>query len=268
MIHYTFDHYITFIRKTYTLVLKDIYSNSIRPKLNFVTSYYKIKTREEYLLILALSEVMNMEHPSTRSMPSRSSFDTGFIRRLTWTVVSVFVILMAVIGIAWFVMHPHDPSFAVTSRSVSNFTVSDSQITGMYEVRLTVTNPNKKIQLILDDFNVVILYSEVVLSIAEVQQPILLVKMSNMSVNVDLVMKSSVKLVQENLVKEWNKGVVNFDVKMVFRLRFEAGIWPSKEKILCVYCDDLDVKFYSPKETGKLLGIGKNCHIVDAKPYS
>jgi hypothetical protein len=33
-----------------------------------------------------------------------------------------------------------------------------------------------------------------------------------------------------------------------------------------IYCDDLDVEFYSPKDTGKLLGIGKNCHIVDAKP--
>ncbi|CAJ2654749.1 unnamed protein product [Trifolium pratense] len=208
---------------------------------------------------------MNMEHPSTRNILSRSS-DTGFIRRLALTVVSIFVLLMAVIGIAWFVMHPHDPSFAVTSLSVLNFTVSDSQITSMYEVRLTVTNPNKKIQLILDDFNVVILYSEVVLSMAEVQQPLLLVKMSNKSVNVELVMKNSVKLVQENLVKEWNKGVVNFDVKMVVRVRFEAGIWPSKEKILCVYCEDLDVEFYSPKNTGKLLGIVKNCHIVDAKP--
>jgi hypothetical protein len=70
---------------------------------------------------------------------------------------------------------------------------------------------------------------------AEVQPPILLVKMSNKSVNVDLVMKNSEKLVQENLVKEWNKGVVNFDVKMVVRVRFEAGIWLSKKKILCVY---------------------------------
>jgi hypothetical protein len=136
----------------------------------------------------------------------------------------------------------------------------------MCEVKLTVTNPNNKIQLILDDFNMVILYSEVVLSMAEVQPPILLVKMSNKSVNVDLVMKNSEKLVQENLVKEWNKGVVNFDVKMVVRVRFEAGIWLSKKKILSVYCDDLDVEFYSPKDTGKLLGIGKNCHIVDAKP--
>ncbi|GAU19989.1 hypothetical protein TSUD_273240 [Trifolium subterraneum] len=207
-----------------------------------------------------------MVHPSTKNIPSRSSSDTGFVRRLTLTVVSIFVILMAVIGIAWFVMHPHDPSFSVTSLSVSNFTVTDSQITCKYEVRLTVTNPNKKIQLILDDFNVVILYSDVVLSMAEVEPPILLARMSNKSVNVDLVMKNSVKLVQENLVKEWNKEMVNFYVKMVVGVRFEAGIWPSKEKILCVYCEDLDVEFYSPKDTGKLLGIEKNCHIVDAKP--
>ncbi|RHN60424.1 putative Late embryogenesis abundant protein, LEA-14 [Medicago truncatula] len=212
---------------------------------------------------------MNMEHPPTRNIPTRSS-DIGFVRRLTLTVVTIFVIFMAIIGIAWFVMHPHDPSFTVTSLSVSNFTVSDSQLTGVFEAGLTITNKNKKIQLILDNFGVVILYGETVLSEAEVQQPILLVKMSNKSMKVDLVTTNSAKfvhkVVQENLVEEWNKGVVNFDVKMVVRVGFEAGIWPSKEKTLCVSCGDLDVEFYSTKDTGKLLGIGKNCNIVEAKP--
>lgn len=177
---------------------------------------------------------------------------------------------MAIIGIAWFVMHPHDPSFTVTSLSVSNFTVSDSQLTGMFEVRLTITNQNKKIQLVLDNFDVEILYGETVLSEAEVQQPILLVKMSNKSMKVDMVTTNSAKfvhkVVQENIVEEWNKGVVNFDVKMVVRVGFEAGIWPSKEKTLCVSCGDLDVEFYSTKDTGKLLGIGKNCNVFEAKP--
>lgn len=213
---------------------------------------------------------MNMEHPPTRNIPTRRSSDIGFVRRLTLTVVSIFVIFMAIIGIAWFVMHPHDPSFAVTSLSVSNFTVSDSQITGVFEAGLTITNQNKKIQLILDNFDVEILYGETVLSKAEVQQqPILFVKMSNKSMKVELTTNSAKfvqKAVQENLVEEWNKGVVNFDVKMVVRVGFEAGIWPSKEKTLRVSCGDLDVEFYSTKDSGKLLGIGKNCNIVEAKP--
>lgn len=211
---------------------------------------------------------MNMEHPPTSSVPTRRAYDIGFFRQLTLTVVSLFVILMAIIGIAWLVMHPHDPGFRVASLSVSNFSVSDSYIIGKYEVGLTITNPNKKIQVILDRFNVVVLHDEAMLSVAVVQQPVLLEKISNRSVKVELGIRKreSTKLVPENLVKDWNKGVVNFDVKMVVRVRFEAGIWPSRDKMLGVYCGDLDVEFYSPKDTGKLLGIGKDCHLVNAKP--
>ncbi|KEH29804.1 hypothetical protein MTR_4g051745 [Medicago truncatula] len=75
-----------------------------------------------------------------------------------------------------------------------------------------------------------------------------------------------VDLETTNSAKFLHKGVVNFDVKMVVRVGFEAGIWPSKEKTLCVSCGDLDVEFYSTKDTGKLLGIGKNCNVVEAKP--
>lgn len=209
---------------------------------------------------------MNMEHPPSSSVPTRRASDIGFFRHLTVTVVSLFVIFMAIIGIAWLVMHPQDPSFGVASLSVSNFYVSDSHIIGNYKVGLTITNPNKKIQVILDRFKVVIVYDEAVLSVAVVQQPVLLEKMSNKSVKVDLVVRKSSDLVLEKLVKDWNKGVVNFDVKMVVRVKFEAGILPSREKILGVYCGDLDVEFYSPKDTGKLLGIGKDCYLVNAKP--
>lgn len=167
-------------------------------------------------------------------------------------------------------MHPHDPTFGVTSLSVSNFTASDSQLRGKYEVELTITNPNKKIQVVLDRFNMLVLYGEGKLAVAEVQQPVVLEKMrlmSNRSVKVDLVVRNSPKVVvPENLVKDMNKGVVNFDVKVVVRVKFEAGIWPSRDKLLDVYCGDLDVEFYSPKDTGKLLGMGKECNLVNAKP--
>ncbi|KAK7257590.1 hypothetical protein RIF29_31662 [Crotalaria pallida] len=209
---------------------------------------------------LPKSEPMNIEieHPTTVGR-ARSS-DAGFVRRLTLTLVSIFVIMMSIISIAWFVMDKHDPGFHVMSLSVSNFTVSaDSKIGGKYEVKLTITNPNKKIQVLLDRFQVLVFYGEVGLSMAAVQ-PVYLEKMANKSVNVEfVVMRDSTKLVSEKLVKEWNKGVVNFNVKMLVRARFEAGVWPSREKFLDVYCGDLDVGFFSPKDTGKLLGIGKDC---------
>ena len=131
-------------------------------------------------------------------------------------------------------------------------------------MELTIRNPNKKIEVVLDHFHVMVSYGAVVLSVAAVQ-PLYLEKMANKAVKVDLVVRDSPKLVHkvvpEGLVKEWKKGVVNFDVRMVVRARFEAGILPSREKFLDVFCGDLDVGFFSPKDTGKLLGMVKDCHV-------
>lgn len=209
---------------------------------------------------------MSTEQSRTSSALTRgrSSDNLGFVRKLTLTLVSIFFLLMAIISIAWFVMHMHDPAFRVMSLSVSNFTVSDTQLRGKYQVELTIRNPNKKIEVVLDHFHVMVSYGAVVLSVAAVQ-PLYLEKMANKAVKVDLVVRDSPKLVHkvvpEGLVKEWKKGVVNFDVRMVVRARFEAGILPSREKFLDVFCGDLDVGFFSPKDTGKLLGMVKDCHV-------
>ncbi|KAJ1440747.1 Late embryogenesis abundant protein [Sesbania bispinosa] len=199
---------------------------------------------------------MNTEHPLTNNTMTRSSSNIFCVRYVTLTVVTIFVVFMAIIGIAWLVMDPHDPGFRVTSLSVSNFTVSDnSQVGGKYEVNLTITNPNEKIQVMVDRFNVLVLYGKVVLSVGVVQEPLFVEKMRNKSVKVELVVSDSPKkVVPENLVKDWNKKVVNFNVKFVMRVRFEAGVWPSREKFMHVNCGDLDVAFFSAKDSGKLLG--------------
>lgn len=207
-----------------------------------------------------------MEHPQTIGTTTRRTCCvTSFFRDLTLIVVSIFVILMAIIGIAWLAMHPHDPFLEVISLSVTNFSVSDSELRGKYELSLTITNPNKKVQLVLDSFNVGLLYGHVLLSEAAGQQsPLFVNKMENKCVKVELAERNSPESVMhEDLVENWNKGVVKFNVKMGVRVRFEAGIWPSREQFLHAYCGDLNVGF-SPKETGKLLGVGKDCNIVNA----
>lgn len=162
-------------------------------------------------------------------------------------------------------MDPHKPHFRVSSISVSNFTVSDSELKGMFEVELNITNPNKKIEMIVDRFSVSVFYRSVGLSRAIVLQPIYLKKSSDKDVKIKFILrnsstKSAYQVVSHDLVNDWNKGIVNFDVKMLARIVFEAGIWPSREKFLDIYCGNLDVGFVPIKKTGKLLGIGKECH--------
>ncbi|KAJ1407491.1 Late embryogenesis abundant protein [Sesbania bispinosa] len=201
--------------------------------------------------------------PHTSSTPTPRSSAPNLVRALTWTFVSLFLILTVIIAIAWYVLDPHEPRFRVNSLSVSNFSVSDSQLRGRYEVELNITNPNKKVQVMVESFNVWVCYGSVGLSRTDVLQPIYLEEMRDKDVKVKLRLKdSSTELAHkaQDLVKDWNRGIVNFDVKMVARIKFIAGIWPTREKFLDICCGNLDVGFVPIKDIGKLLGIGKDCH--------
>ncbi|XP_058779686.1 NDR1/HIN1-like protein 1 [Vicia villosa] len=202
---------------------------------------------------------------ATTRIPNSSC--VGLIRRLTWTIVLLFLLLTVIIAIAWSVMDPHKPRFRVSTISVSNFSVSDSDLKGVFEVELNITNPNKKVEIRVDQFYVWVSYSSVGLSRAILPQPIYLKKRSDKGVKIKFSLKNSSitkladnKVLWNDLVKDWSKGIVNFDVKMMARIVYEAGILPSREKFLDIYCGNLDVGFVPIKDTGKLLGIGKDCH--------
>ncbi|CAK8565407.1 unnamed protein product [Lathyrus sativus] len=75
----------------------------------------------------------------TTSAQSSSAYD--IIRRLTWTFVLLFLLLTLIIAIAWNVMDPHKPQFRVSTISVTNFSVSVSELKGVFEVELNITNP-------------------------------------------------------------------------------------------------------------------------------
>ncbi|CAJ2660232.1 unnamed protein product [Trifolium pratense] len=189
--------------------------------------------------------------------PKSSTF--GVVRRLTWTFVLLFLLLTIIIAIAWSVMDPHEPRFRVSSISVSNFTVSDSELKDTFEIELNITNPNRQVEIMVDLFSVSVFYRSVELSRDIVQQPIYLKKSSDKDVKIKFSSRDSSTKLSHDLVNDWNKGIVNFDVKMLARIVFEAGIWPSREKFLDIYCGNLDVGFVPIKDTGKLLGIGKEC---------
>ncbi|MED6160682.1 hypothetical protein PIB30_053725 [Stylosanthes scabra] len=191
-------------------------------------------------------------NPAGTGTTSRSrSGSRGCVRKLILTLVLMFVLLMAIFSIVWFVLDIQEPTFQVTSFSVSNFSVSATHLRGKYQMELTIANPNKKIDVMLDHLNVLVYYGQVGLSVAALK-PVYLENRANKTVSMYLVVRDSPEFVR--------KEVPESMVKMVVRARFEAGILPSKEKFLDVYCGDLDVGFFSAKDSGKLLGIGKHCH--------
>ncbi|KAL2328416.1 hypothetical protein Fmac_021843 [Flemingia macrophylla] len=200
--------------------------------------------------------------PTNSSNNNNTCHNNSCVRNFILVLIIIFVIAMAIINIAWLVMHPRYPGFRVTSLSVTNFIVSDSQVRGRYEVVLNVTNPNNKIitEVGFHSVAMLVLYGQEWHAVAAVQQ-VFMEKLTNKSVKVGLEVRNPhEKAVPEALVKNWNKGVVNLNLVLSVKVTFEAGILPSEDKLLDVCCMDLDVEFpSSTKGTGKLLGMGKNC---------
>ncbi|KAI4334190.1 hypothetical protein L6164_018909 [Bauhinia variegata] len=185
------------------------------------------------------------------------------VRGVFWVILVCFVSLMVIVGIGWYVMKPHEPVFQVGSVSVSNFTASDSELEGKYDVGLTIKNPNVKVKVWLDRFKVWVCYGETRVAEGSVEA-MYLEKMSEKEVVSAVSKELDVNgKVSGDMGKEWRKEVVNLNVTIQVRAKYEYGIWPSSERFFDVYCSDLDV-FFSAKSnhaTGKLLGIGRDCRV-------
>ncbi|XP_028808338.1 NDR1/HIN1-like protein 2 [Neltuma alba] len=206
-----------------------------------------------------------------RGSRSRRSRCSTCVPNITLYLVLLFVLLTCVIGMAWFVMNPHEPSIRVTSLSVSHFSVSDTELTGTYDIEFNVSNPNKKIDIFLDEFSVSIRYHKAELARGTEQkpEPISLERSRGMNVKVRVVMKADSPKLRKNKVfaqvlEDWRRMKVKFDVRMELSVRFEAGNWPPKSKLLNLNCGGVSVDFFRDgKDAGKFVGTGgkDDCHV-------
>ncbi|KAH8499321.1 hypothetical protein H0E87_018011 [Populus deltoides] len=100
---------------------------------------------------------------ATRPVGSRKR-RSSFVPRLTLMVVMFFFILCLIIFIAWLVIHPLDPAIRLNSLYVSNITVSNPQFAANYDIEFTVNNTNKKVNLFVDQVEVIVNYRKGLLS--------------------------------------------------------------------------------------------------------
>ncbi|KAK8503481.1 hypothetical protein V6N13_094688 [Hibiscus sabdariffa] len=84
------------------------------------------------------------QHPNLTPRPTRSLF----VRRLIRTIVLLFVFINVVYFVAWLVLNPTPPVFQVNSFNIST--------SANYTIAFTVGNPNRKLSLLLDHFQVLV----------------------------------------------------------------------------------------------------------------
>ncbi|KAA8544330.1 hypothetical protein F0562_022341 [Nyssa sinensis] len=186
-----------------------------------------------------------------------------FLRRLFAILIASFIITGTVVFIIWLVLRPRLPEFRVDSVSLSNFNVSpSSQITGNWDVRFTVRNPNHKITLYYDRIEASVYYKSQPLS--DTTMPPFVQDTKNETAVRATFAASSTYVdgwVVNAINQDRTRGRVGFNVRLFSRVRFKAGAWRARRRFLRVYCPDLNVGITSNNAGGTLVSGSRQCRV-------
>ncbi|WMV55990.1 hypothetical protein MTR67_049375 [Solanum verrucosum] len=186
-----------------------------------------------------------------------------FLRRVIGMAIAAMVIAGTFVFILWLILRPRIPEFRVDSLSVSNLNLTNSLISGKWDLRFTVRNPNKKMTLYYDDVAAAVFYDDVSLSDTTVP-PFFQEKRAETARQASFATAGA--YVNNRAFDQMNKersrkGAIGFNVRMVARVRFRAGAWRARRRFVRVYCKDLSVEVGSNNSSGTLLGGARQCRV-------
>ncbi|XP_057483461.1 NDR1/HIN1-like protein 10 isoform X2 [Actinidia eriantha] len=175
----------------------------------------------------------------------------AFLRRLVVIIAASFIIAGTIVFIVWLVLRPRVPEFRVDSVSLSNFNLSStsSLLTGNWDVKFAVSNPNHKISLYYDHIAASVFYKDESLSETTVapfdqgtrNQTTVTATFATAARYVDKKAADSI------LSDRTSRGIVDFNVRMVARVRLKAGSWQERRRFMRVYCGNLAVGLSSQR---------------------
>lgn len=177
--------------------------------------------------------------------------------------IAAMVIAGTFVFILWLILRPRIPEFRVDSLSVSNLNLTNSLISGKWDLRFTVRNPNKKMTLYYDDVAAAVFYDDVSLSDTTVP-PFFQEKRAETARQASFATAGAYvdNRVFDQMNKERSrKDAIGFNVRMVARVRFRAGAWRARRRFVRVYCKDLSVGVGSNNSSGTLLGGARQCRV-------
>ncbi|KAL0437061.1 UNVERIFIED_CONTAM: NDR1/HIN1-like protein 10 [Sesamum radiatum] len=202
--------------------------------------------------------------------PQGYQYDADSVRRATCLrrifafVIGLVVIFGTITFIVWLVLRPQLPEFRVDSFSMSNFSLGNNSLVSFTsEVRLTARNPNKKMTLAYDHIDAVIFYKSDLLS-QTTMPPFSQDTKNETSLTANFAAAGSFvdKSVVDGINGERGKnGNVNFNLRMLSRVRFESKAWRTRRRFLKVFCGDLFVGIPANGRSGALTGGPKQCRV-------
>ncbi|XP_057770742.1 NDR1/HIN1-like protein 10 [Salvia miltiorrhiza] len=184
------------------------------------------------------------------------------LRRIFAFVIGLIVIFGTATFIVWLILRPQLPEFRVDSLSISNFTLgNDLLISFTSEIKLTAKNPNKKMKLGYDHIETAIYYQSYSLSETTVA-PFYQGTKNETSLTVRFAAAGSFleKVAVDEITGERGKNDnVNFNLRMLSRVRFEAKVWRTRRRFLKVFCGDLVLGLPTSGRSEVLTGGPRQC---------
>ncbi|KAG6640669.1 hypothetical protein I3843_09G019900 [Carya illinoinensis] len=188
---------------------------------------------------------------------SHPSSGSGFFRGCLVAVV-IFVVLSFLTSLVmWFVLRPEFPVFRVDTFTVSNFNASeDFDLKAIWEANVTVSNPNHKLKVYLNEIENSLLYNEELLTFSY-GEPLLLDTKGQGVLRVKLSRNNPSdprpvldKLVLKEISLDQSAGSMSFNFRMVVSTAFRHKSWWTTHRTLGVFCDELNVGFVGASGNG------------------
>ncbi|KAL4578530.1 hypothetical protein LXL04_014654 [Taraxacum kok-saghyz] len=185
-----------------------------------------------------------------------------FIRRIFAVFIGCIIIVGTIVFIMWLILRPQIPQFRVDTLTLSNFNMSsNSLISGTWDARFTVRNPNSKIVLYYDRIEAAVFYKSESISETTVP-PFAQGKKNETGVRATFVSSSAYVDDRNGISSERSRGTVDFNLRMMARVRFKAGAWWARRRILKIFCPNLSIGVSANSTGGSLVGGSKNCRVT------
>ncbi|KAL9673357.1 hypothetical protein QQ045_029613 [Rhodiola kirilowii] len=175
-------------------------------------------------------------------------------------ITAALILICVVTFITWLVLRPKFPEFRVDSATVTGFNVTDYSLSGAWDFRVSVSNPNKKFSIVFEEVDSDLSYS--VFSIADnTLAPFTLGKRNASTIRVSFAASESylgdgVKWVLAR--DRSDDGFVGFDVRIYSWVEFDGGLWRVRKQVLKVLCHNVSISIGS-SSSGNMTGGSKGC---------
>lgn len=183
-------------------------------------------------------------------------------------VITFGTVAFAIIGftflVVWLVLKPRMPEFRVDSATVSELNLTQAALTAEWNFTLFVRNPNTKLSLYYDRLEASVLYPGSSDSLGTTPlQPFSQPKRSQTRVPVpfEVVSEYVGEDVAAGISGEKSAGSVGFRVRVFALVKFRSGFWWTRERLLRVFCDRVQIGVDPKNGTGSLMGQPGACEV-------